>query len=173
MGNHRVSKQRHNYSVCALASSWGFLGSASGKEPTCQCRRCKRLGFSISWSGRSPGRSPGPGRSPSPLEEGMATTPVFLAGESHGQRSLVVYGPQGRKETQLKWLSVRVCTSSRSDVEGGLQGCAAGSRGSRWEAEHRSRTFSSPTCITVASLLCCLPTLGTGYSFHRKRIKNL
>ena len=34
-----------------------------------------------------------------PLEEGMATTPVFLAGESHGQRSLVVYGPQGRKET--------------------------------------------------------------------------
>ena len=29
----------------------------------------------------------------------LATTPVFLAGESHGQRSLVVYGPQGRKET--------------------------------------------------------------------------
>ena len=24
-----------------------------------------------------------------PLEEGMATTPVFLPGESHGQRSLV------------------------------------------------------------------------------------
>ena len=80
---------RHSYSVCALASSWGFPGGASGKEPACQCRRCKRLGFSFSWSGRSP----------SPLEEGMATTPVFLAGESHGQRSLVVYGPQGRKET--------------------------------------------------------------------------
>ena len=26
-----------------------------------------------------------------PLEEGMATTPVFLPGESHGQRSLVGY----------------------------------------------------------------------------------
>jgi len=26
-----------------------------------------------------------------PLEEGMATTPVFLPGESHGQRSLVDY----------------------------------------------------------------------------------
>ena len=28
-----------------------------------------------------------------PLEEGMATTPVFLPGESHGQRSLVGYSP--------------------------------------------------------------------------------
>ena len=27
-----------------------------------------------------------------PLEEGMATTPVFLPGESHGQRCLVGYG---------------------------------------------------------------------------------
>ena len=32
-----------------------------------------------------------------PLEEGMATTPVFLLGESHGQRSLVGYSPRGRK----------------------------------------------------------------------------
>ena len=30
-----------------------------------------------------------------PLEEGMATTPVFLPGESHGQRSLAGYSPQG------------------------------------------------------------------------------
>ena len=29
-----------------------------------------------------------------PLEEGMAAPPVFLPGESHGQRSLVGYGPQ-------------------------------------------------------------------------------
>ena len=28
-----------------------------------------------------------------PLEEGMAPTPVFLPGESHGQRSLVVEKP--------------------------------------------------------------------------------
>ena len=33
------------------------------------------------------------------LEEGMATTPVFLAGESHGQRSLVGYSPWGCKES--------------------------------------------------------------------------
>ena len=28
-----------------------------------------------------------------PLEKGMATTPVFLPGESHGQRSLAGYSP--------------------------------------------------------------------------------
>ena len=28
-----------------------------------------------------------------PLEKEMATTPVFLPGESHGQRSLVCYSP--------------------------------------------------------------------------------
>ena len=34
-----------------------------------------------------------------PLEESMATTPVFLPGESHGQRSLVGYSPWGFKES--------------------------------------------------------------------------
>ena len=33
-----------------------------------------------------------------PLEEGMATTPVFLPGESQGQRRLMGYSPWGRKE---------------------------------------------------------------------------
>ena len=30
-----------------------------------------------------------------PLEEGMATTPIFFPGESHGQRSVVGYSPWG------------------------------------------------------------------------------
>ena len=30
-----------------------------------------------------------------PLEKGVASTPVFLPGESHGQRSLVGYSPRG------------------------------------------------------------------------------
>ena len=30
-----------------------------------------------------------------PLQEGMATTPVFLPGESHGQRSLAGYSAWG------------------------------------------------------------------------------
>ena len=43
-----------------------------------------------------------------PLEEGMATTPVFLPGEtlflpgkSHGHRSLAGYSPWGRKESDM------------------------------------------------------------------------
>ena len=33
------------------------------------------------------------------LERGMEPTPVFLPGESHGQRSLPGYSPKGRKES--------------------------------------------------------------------------
>ena len=36
-----------------------------------------------------------------PLEESMATTPVFLPGESHGQRSLVGHSPRGHKESDM------------------------------------------------------------------------
>ena len=58
----------------------GFPGGASGKEPTCHCRRHRDSG-SIPGLGRSPG-----GRAWQP-------TPVFLPGEFQGQRSLVGYGP--------------------------------------------------------------------------------
>ena len=34
-----------------------------------------------------------------PLEKVMATTPVFLPGEFHGQRSLAGYSPCGHKES--------------------------------------------------------------------------
>ena len=36
-----------------------------------------------------------------PLDKKMATHSVFLPGESHGQRSLVSYGPQGPKESDM------------------------------------------------------------------------
>ena len=42
---------------------------------------------SIPGSGRSPGGGHG------------KPTPVFLPGESHGQRSLAAYNPQGHKES--------------------------------------------------------------------------
>ena len=35
------------------------------------------------------------------LEKGMVTTPVFLPGELHGQRSLADYSPWGRKESDV------------------------------------------------------------------------
>ena len=34
-----------------------------------------------------------------PLKKEMATTPVFLPGEFHGQKSLAGYSPWGRKES--------------------------------------------------------------------------
>ena len=34
-----------------------------------------------------------------PLEKGMTTTPAFLPGEFHGQRSLAGYSPWGRSQT--------------------------------------------------------------------------
>ena len=43
-----------------------FPGGASGKEPTCQCKRHKRRGFDP-WVGKSP------------LEEGMTTHSSNLA----------------------------------------------------------------------------------------------
>ena len=36
-----------------------------------------------------------------PLEEGMGTTPLFLLGKFHGQRSLVGYSPWGRKKLDM------------------------------------------------------------------------
>ena len=41
------------------------------------------------------GLIPGWGRSP---EKAWQPPPVFLPGESHGQRSLICYSPWGRKE---------------------------------------------------------------------------
>ena len=65
---------------------WHFLG-ASGKEPTCQCRRHKRFGFDP-WVGKIPCRKK------------WQHTPVFLPGESHGQRKPGGYSPKGRKESK-------------------------------------------------------------------------
>ena len=58
----------------------------SGKEPTCQCKRHKGHGFDP-WVGKIPWRRK---RQP---------TPVFLPGESLGQRSLAGYSPRGVTES--------------------------------------------------------------------------
>ena len=62
---------------------WPQAGGASGKEPTCQCRR-HWLGFDP-WVRKIPWRG------------AWQLTPVFLPGESHGPRSLAGYNPWGRK----------------------------------------------------------------------------
>ena len=43
------------------------------------------------------------------LDEGMATTIVFLPGESHGTRSLVGYSPSGHKEWHMTEVTWRAC----------------------------------------------------------------
>ena len=70
--------------------SQGYPDGASGKEPVCQCGRHKICRFSswvekISWRRK------------------WQPTPIFLPGESHGQRSLLGYSHGvARSQTQLK-----------------------------------------------------------------------
>ena len=59
-----------------------FPGGASGKEPVCQCRRFKRCGFD-------------PGVWKIPWRRKWQSSPIFLPGESHGQKSLMSYSPWG------------------------------------------------------------------------------
>ena len=58
----------------------GCPGGASGKEPACQCRRHKRHSFNP-WVGKIHWR------------RAWLPTPVFLPGDSYGQRSLGRYNP--------------------------------------------------------------------------------
>ena len=66
---------------------WLF-GRNSGKEPACQCRRCRRGRFSP-WVGKILWRRVG------------QCTLVFLPGKSHGQRSPAGYSPWGCKELDV------------------------------------------------------------------------
>ena len=60
-----------------------------------------------------------------PLEEGLATTPVFLPGESHGERSLVGYSAWSPKEsytTEGLTHSITGVESERSMEQGDPRG---------------------------------------------------
>ena len=90
------------YNHCGLSEMWviwwllfSFSGSASCKEPSCRGRRHKRHG-SDPWVRKIPWRRE------------WQTAPVFLAGESHGQRSLEATVRRVAKGwTRLKQLSTR------------------------------------------------------------------
>ena len=60
----------------------GFPGSSAGKESACN----------VGDQGSIPCDS-------DPLEEDMATPPIFLLENPRGQRSLAGYSPWGRKES--------------------------------------------------------------------------
>ena len=65
----------------------GFPGGTGGKESTCNAEDL-RPGF-YPWVEKIPWR------------RAWQPTPVFLPGESHGQRSLVGYSPWGRTELDM------------------------------------------------------------------------
>ena len=82
----------------------GFLGGASGQDPTCHCMRC---GFNP-WVGKVPWR------------RAQQPTPVPLPGKSHGQKSLAGYSPWGRKEldtTEVTPHSSRTAGNARMHPE--------------------------------------------------------
>ena len=62
-------------------ATWmGFPGDVNAKEPTCQCRKCKKLRFDP-WIGKIL------------WKRVWQPTPEFLPGEAHGQKSLEGYSP--------------------------------------------------------------------------------
>ena len=110
----------------------GLPGGVSGKEPACQCTRRKRCRF-YPWVGKIPWR------------RAWQTTPVFLPGESHSQRSLVGYNPLGGQESDR----------TKATQYTGMNG----SRGSltflKWAALESENSLSSgggqwqaPACLT-------------------------
>ena len=75
-------------------------GSASSKDPACQCKRCERREFDpwvrkILW------------------RRVWQPTPVLLFGESHGQRSLVDYSPQSHTESDRTKATQHTCCESQ------------------------------------------------------------
>ena len=79
-------------------------------DSACQCRRCRRCGFDP-WVGKIP------------WKRKWQLTPVFLPGESHGQRSLAGYSPWAHKESATSEpLSVHTHLNSVQSL-----GCPSGS----------------------------------------------
>ena len=91
-----------------LLSIWesasGLPRWCSGKESACQGRRCKRRGFDF-LLGKTPG-----GRKWQP-------TPVFLPGQSHGQRSLEGYGPWPQR-VRHGWSNLARCVKDIQSFSG-------------------------------------------------------
>ena len=77
---------------CWVANDVGLPRWLSGKEPACQCRRCRRCGFDP-WIRKIPWRRK------------WQPTPAFLLGESHGQRNLAGSSPWGCESDTTEWLT--------------------------------------------------------------------
>ena len=78
-----MTEQLSTHAFIFIISFWGLPRWLSGKESPCQSRRCRFDPWvrKISWRRK------------------WQPTPVFLPGESPGQRSLAGYSPWGHKES--------------------------------------------------------------------------
>ena len=89
-------------------STWHSSGGASGQEPACQCRRCKRLRLDP-WVGKIAWRKAG-----KPLEYSCLENPM-----DRGAWRAMVYRVT-KSLTRLKWLSThgrtRVCTTRTNHI---------------------------------------------------------
>ena len=76
-----------------LTSQKDFPGGTSGKEPACQCRRHRSLGFQRAWQ----------------------PTSVFLPRQAHGQRSLVG-GVRRVTKSQIRLEQLSTHTHNQSEI---------------------------------------------------------
>ena len=112
----------------------GLPSGASGKEPVCQCRRCKRCGFNP-WSERSPGGGHG-----SPLQYSFLENPM----DRGAWQATVHRGAQSW--TQLKWLSMHTQTTNWDPGKGVTWPKSSECPSHHWD----------PGC--QLSVLCCHPS---------------
>ena len=92
--------------VVVIALPLGFPGGSAVKNPPA----VQKTQETVLWLGWE-----------DPLEEGMATHSSILAWISHGQGSLVSYGPWGRKELDTTEATEDVCTRTALHLSQGEQ----------------------------------------------------
>ena len=101
MHTHTHPHRKRNLILQLVYLLMGFSSGANGKEPDCQSRRHNRHGFDP-WVGKIPWK-----RAWQPI-------PVFLPGESHGQRSLAATVHRvSKSQTRLKWLNTHILINAQ------------------------------------------------------------
>ena len=91
-----------------------------------------------------------------PLEEGMATHSVFLPEESHGQRRLAGYSPQGCKESDTTEVTQHVCTNSWLTMLWQFQVNSEGTRPHMYIYPFSFKLSSHPSCHITWSRVSCI-----------------
>ena len=80
-GNSTTANSHHSFDIKLLSGEASLVAQTVKNLPAMQETQVQSLGWE------------------DPLEKGMATAPVFLSGESHGQRRLAGYSPQSHRES--------------------------------------------------------------------------